>query len=57
MSLLKYLKKSEKASALDPYKVCESMKSNLSNNITSNKLEKIQENLKVIWEEKKKRTV
>ena len=56
MSLLKYFKKSEKASALDPCNVCESMKNNLPNNITANELKKAQESLKVAREEKKKRT-
>ena len=46
-----------KASALDPCNVCESMKNDLPNNITANKLEKVQENLKVTREEKKKQTV
>ena len=57
MSLLKYFKKSEKISALDPCNVCESMKNDFRNNITANELEKVQESLKVAWEEKKKRTV
>ena len=34
MSLLKYFKNSEKASALDPFNVCEAMKNDLPNNIT-----------------------
>ena len=54
MSQLKYFKKSEKASALDPCNVCKSMKNDLPNNITANKLEKVKESLKVVWEEKKK---
>ena len=54
MSLLKYFKKSEKASALDPCNVCESMKNDLPNNITVNELEKVQESLKVVREEKKR---
>ena len=57
MSLLKYFKKSENASALDSCNVCESMKNDLPNNITANKLEKVQESLKVAGEEKKKLTV
>ena len=47
MSLLKYFKKSEKASALDPCNVCESMKNDLPNNITANEMEKVLESLKV----------
>ena len=57
MSLPKYFKKSEKTSALDPSNVCESLKNNLPNNITTNELEKVQESLKVAREGKKKRTV
>ena len=57
MSLLKYFKKSEKASAWDPYKVCESIKNDLPDNITANEQEKVQECLKVAREENKKRTV
>ena len=57
MSLLKYFKKSEKASAWDPYKVCESIKNDWPDNITANELEKVQECLKVPQEENKKRTV
>ena len=54
MSLLNYLKEPEKASALDPCNLWESMKNDLSNNITANELEKVQESLKVAWNEKKK---
>ena len=54
MSLLNYLKEPEKASALDPCNLCESMKNDLCNNITANELEKVQESLKVAWNEKKK---
>ena len=54
MSLLKYFKKSENASAPDLCKVCESMKNDLPDNITTNELEKIQESLKVTREKKKK---
>ena len=57
MSLLKYFKKPEKTSALEPSNVCESMKNNLPNDITTNELEKVQESLKVVREGKKKRTV
>ena len=57
MSLLKYFKKSENASAPDLCKVCESMKNDLPDNITTNELEKIQESLKVTREKKKKWTV
>ena len=57
MSLLKYFKKSEKASAFDPSNVCKSMKNNLPNNITKNKLEKVKESLKVVRKGKKKQTV
>ena len=57
MPLLKYFKKSEKASALDPCNVCESMKNDLPNDITANKLEKVEESLKVAREGKKNRTV
>ena len=54
MSLLKYFKKSEKASALDSCDVCESMKNDLPNNITANELGKVQEILKVVREEIKR---
>ena len=57
MSLLKYFKNSEKASAWDPYKVCESIKNDWPDNITANELQKVQECLKVAQEENKKRTV
>ena len=45
MSLLKYFKSSEKASASDPFNVCKTMKNDLPNNITANELEKVQESL------------
>ena len=55
--LLKYFKKSGKASALDLCNVCESIKNDLPNNITASELEKVQERLKLAREENIKRTV
>ena len=58
MSLLKYFNKPEKSSTSNLSPVCESMKSNLPNNISANELEKIHESLKVVQGGgKKKRTV
>ena len=57
MSLLQYFKKSERTQALDPSKVCESMKNNLPDNVTAKDLEKVQQSLKITCEGKKKRVV